>query len=159
MKPKYNKAILFSSFGIILSAGIASAVAACKDENNISSEIANSRGQVIKNSNSSLESKVVSNENKFIGSLTNSYFDREKGIVNIESPLIKKFDDSKISDAYYGANGIVASKEVAAKTLLPDYKLVKKYTYNNLNKFYDSQAELEKSFEITSMNQVLHFMQ
>lgn len=146
MKPKYNKAILFSSFGIILSAGIASAVAACKDENNISSEIANSRGQVIKNSNNSLESKVVSNENKFIGSLTNSYFDRDKGIVNIESPLIKKFDDSKISDAYYGANGIVASKEVAAKTLLPDYKLVKKYTYNNLNKFYDSQAELEKEF-------------
>lgn len=37
MKPKYNKAILFSSFGIILSAGIASTAAACKDENNISS--------------------------------------------------------------------------------------------------------------------------
>lgn len=83
---------------------------------------------------------------RYIGDLDGAYYDRAKGIVNVDASSIKVFDQSRIADAYYGANGVIGSKEKAAKTLLPDYKLVKKYTYNGAEKMYDSVADLQNQF-------------
>lgn len=140
-----NKKVVAGSF-----LGISAIVSGATAGSGIFNFTNNSNRQLLDSTVSSaieLKNKdVETTKNRFIGNLNNSYLDKEKGIVDTSSPLLKKFDDSKVSDAYYGANGVIASKEVASKSLLPDYKLVKKYTYNDLNKLYDSVSDLEKGF-------------
>ncbi|MDC4183171.1 hypothetical protein [Mycoplasma bradburyae] len=143
-------AVAFASAGLI-SGIIGASISATIDSDNKLTSIIQSNSNLVTSTNEGFNDKIDPRKpnpdlNKFIGDLSASYADREKGIVDLTSNQIKPFDQNKLSDAYIGANGELLTNEQAAASLLPEYKLIKKYAYGSGDKLYDSLDELKNNF-------------
>ncbi|QZX49048.1 hypothetical protein [Mycoplasma sp. E35C] len=158
LSTKFKKQIIYGTvaFGsVALASGIIAASVSATDASGekltsvvqTNSNLVNTiNGGVNPNNPSSVANDIFKNSNSFIGDLSASYADRDKGIVDINSGQIKPYDQTKISDAYVGSNGELLTKEQAAESLLPEYKLIKKYTFNNSEALYDSLSELKENY-------------